>query len=149
MPPYVDSGRREGSPHTHDIRYRDLVLERVPIVGSHIQGKRGVVHTMLTKTMILPPSSLPRGGRKVQKRFTVGLVGVVIVGVVTGAIGMNALSVLGIEGLAAQRTADAILAGMDIAAALSLFAGVTSIAAGVLWLLKRALKNQSKRAIMA
>jgi hypothetical protein len=84
-----------------------------------------------------------------QKRITAGVIGVVIVSVVTGALGMNALAVLGVEGAAAQRTADAILAGMDIAAALALFGGVTSIAAGVLWLLKQALKKQSKRAIMA
>lgn len=70
-------------------------------------------------------------------------------GIFMGVVALNALGIVGLHGTAAIKTADAIMAGMDIAAALSIFGGVTAIAGLALIMLKQALKKASKKAILA
>lgn len=87
-------------------------------------------------------------GESTQKK-AMGLLSLVVVGVVAGALSVNALAIVGIEGATANKVINAILAGMDIAAALSIFGGVTAIAGWALFLLKQALRKASKKAIAA
>lgn len=70
-------------------------------------------------------------------------------GLTFGAIlGLQALGYLGIVGRQADKIAEAIMTGTDIAAAVAMFAGPVAIGGWVLVLLKKALKKGSKWAVI-
>lgn len=73
----------------------------------------------------------------------------VLFGLVAGGFaGVHALSYLRIYGATADRIANAILNGMNIASAIALFAGPVAIGGWVLYLLRNALRRASKWAIV-
>lgn len=73
----------------------------------------------------------------------------VVVGLMVGGFAsMQALGYLGIYGTQADKIAKAILNGMSIASAIALFAGPIAIGAWVMFLLRNALKNASKAALV-
>lgn len=101
----------------------------------------------LSRDGVLKAPCLRQGGNVSKKALA--MLGLVVVGVVTGGLAVNALAIVGIEGKVGIDTMNAILLGMDVAAALAVFGGVTSIAGFALFLLKKALQKASKKAILA
>ncbi|MDO4253716.1 MAG: hypothetical protein Q4C81_00985 [Kocuria sp.] len=65
------------------------------------------------------------------------------------AFGLHALLILGVSQEQADKMAAAILAGMDIAAAVALFGGPAAIGGWILFLIRRAVGQGSKRALVA